>query len=76
MNDATCTDSLWPDTCVTMYPEHESGFLLPQLMGALASESAGPVSNGLCRRRSNGTVLAKAGAFVMRVLIHRASWRM
>lgn len=64
MIDTTCTGSLWPDTSIAIYPEHESGFLLPQLMGALASESASFVSNDLC----HDTLLAKAGVFVMRML--------
>ncbi|ALQ03313.1 MULTISPECIES: hypothetical protein [Pseudomonas] len=68
MIDTTCTGNLRPDTSVATYQEHESGFLLPQLMGALASESAGFVSNDLCQQRAHGTLLAKAGALVMRVL--------
>ncbi|AUO46956.1 hypothetical protein [Pseudomonas ogarae] len=68
MIDTTCTGSLWPDTSIVIYPEHESGFLLPQLMGALAGESAGFVSNDLCQQRAHGTFLAKAGALVVRVL--------
>ncbi|MGO4320489.1 hypothetical protein [Pseudomonas sp. KB_12] len=68
MIDTTCTGNLQPDTSVATYQEHESGFLLPQLMGALASESVGFVSNDLCQQRAHGTLLAKAGAMVMRVL--------
>ncbi|KKA09446.1 hypothetical protein VP02_02705 [Pseudomonas ogarae] len=68
MIDTTCTGSLWPDTSIVIYPEHESGFLLPQLMGALASEFAGFVSNDLCQQRAHGTFLAKTGAFVRQVL--------
>ncbi|CAH0177567.1 hypothetical protein [Pseudomonas brassicacearum] len=64
MIDTPCTGNLRPDTPFAIYPEHESGFLLPQLMGALASESARVVSNDLC----HDTLLAKAGAFVMRLL--------
>lgn len=29
----------WSDTCAMAQTEYEAGFLLPQLMGALASES-------------------------------------
>ncbi|WP_214511793.1 hypothetical protein [Pseudomonas brassicacearum] len=52
MIDTTCTGNLRPDTSVAIYQEHESGFLLPQLMGALASESA------LIRLQCNVWVLA------------------
>ncbi|MGX1175468.1 hypothetical protein [Pseudomonas sp. R151218B TE3479] len=68
MIDVTCTDNPWSDASVATHPEYEGGFLLPQLMGALASESSAPVSNVLCQPRTNGAMLAKASAFVMRVL--------
>lgn len=68
MIDVTCPGNLWPDTSVAIHQEHESGFLLPQLMGALASESAGSVSNDLCQRHTNSALLARAGAFVRQVL--------
>ncbi|KQW41759.1 MULTISPECIES: hypothetical protein [Pseudomonas] len=68
MIDTTCPGNFRPDTSVATYQEHESGFLLPQLMGALASESAGFVSNDLCQQRAHGTFLAKTGAFVRQVL--------
>ena len=48
-----CADSLWPDTSSVTHSEYESGFLLPQLMGALASESAAPGSRYLCQGRAN-----------------------
>ncbi|MBD9465729.1 hypothetical protein [Pseudomonas sp. Pdm06] len=68
MFDVTCTGNPWSDTSVAIHPEYESGFLLPQLMGALASESAAPVSNAMCQPSTSGAMLAKASAFVMRVL--------
>lgn len=68
MNDVTCTGNPWADTAVEIHQEHESGFLLPQLMGALANESVAPVSNDLCQQHTGGVLLAKAGAFVMRAL--------
>ncbi|MCP2073052.1 UNVERIFIED_ORG: hypothetical protein J2Y77_002488 [Pseudomonas lini] len=42
MNDTlhACADSPWPESLNVTHSEYESGFLLPQLMGALASESA------------------------------------
>lgn len=73
MTDTTCTGNPRPNTSVAIYQEHESGFLLPQLMGALASESAGFVSSDLCQQRTHGALLAKAGALVMRVLKVSAS---
>jgi len=68
MIDVTCTGNPWSDTSVAIHQEYEGGFLLPQLMGALASESATPVSNAVCQPSTNGVMLAKVGAFVMRVL--------
>ncbi|MEH6350368.1 hypothetical protein [Pseudomonas sp. 3JA] len=65
MIDVTCTGNPWSDTSVAIHQEYEGGFLLPQLMGALASESSAPVSNVLCQPRTNGAMLAKASAFVM-----------
>lgn len=68
MIDVTCTGNPRSDTSVAIHPEYEVGFLLPQLMGALASESVAPVSNVLCQPSTSGAMLAKASAFVMRVL--------
>lgn len=63
-----CVDSPWPDTSSVTYSEYESGFLLPQLMGALASESAGLATTGVCRWRGSGALFLKMGASLMQAL--------
>ncbi|WP_148057445.1 hypothetical protein [Pseudomonas brassicacearum] len=47
--------SSWPDYSVMSQSEHESGFLLPQLMGALARDS-GFAALKDCSKPSAGSV--------------------
>lgn len=59
MFDAThySHDRTWPDDSVLAHTEFETGFLLPQLMGALASESGFYELTGKPARRDYGAFL-------------------
>jgi hypothetical protein len=64
----TCAGSPWPDTSVLTHREYESGFLLPQLMGALASESGGfDVRHG-SQRSTNGALFSRLRASLKQAL--------
>ncbi len=62
----SCAESLWPETPSMTHREFESGFLLPQLMGALAGESAGLDLRGGCRTKS--TSLRQISVWLMQNL--------
>ncbi|MDB6141344.1 MAG: hypothetical protein JWP80_388 [Pseudomonas sp.] len=49
----TCVGSPWPDASVGTHGEYERGFLLPQLMGALASEIGGIGLREICQWPTN-----------------------
>ncbi|MHC8320731.1 hypothetical protein ACYZT4_08520 [Pseudomonas sp. GB2N2] len=70
MSDIThsCADSSWPDSSFVPHSEYESGFLLPQLMGALATESGGLEMRGACPLRSNKALFLKLWASLMQAL--------
>lgn len=67
----TCAGSPWPDTSVLTHGEYESGFLLPQLMGALASESGGFGLRDESQRPTNGALFLKLRASLKQALALR-----
>ncbi|MDB5996765.1 MAG: hypothetical protein JWP42_3901 [Pseudomonas sp.] len=70
MSDTTqsCAGSPWPEASFVPYGEYESGFLLPQLMGALASEFGGLELSGASQRRSAKPSLLKRCTSLMQAL--------
>ncbi len=48
-----CACSAYPDTSIVRHREYEAGFLLPQIMGALASETSASVMTDRCQPRSD-----------------------
>jgi hypothetical protein len=58
----SCDGNRWLDTPAMADTEYEGGFLLPQLMGALASEfRATPVSHRSSTRQNKTSVLKLCG---------------
>lgn len=64
----SCAGSPWPDTSVMTHGEYESGFLLPQLMGALANEAGGYGLRNLSPRTTNRAVFLKLYASLTQAL--------
>ena len=57
-----------PDNSDVLYREYEAGFLLPQFMGALASETHGSGRIDRCPRRSGEGMFSKFRVFLMQSL--------
>ncbi|MEJ5056835.1 MULTISPECIES: hypothetical protein [unclassified Pseudomonas] len=69
----SCDGNPWLDTPAMTQTEYEGGFLLPQLMGALASESrAAPVMHRSSTHEKKASVL-KLCAPILRALKLRFS---
>lgn len=64
----SCAGSPWPDTSRVIHGEYESGFLLPQLMGALACESAVLGLRDGSPRRTNSAWFFRLRASLMQAL--------
>ncbi|AWY39156.1 hypothetical protein DKY63_04245 [Pseudomonas putida] len=61
----SCDGHLWLDTPAMTTSEFEGGFLLPQLMGALASESiAAPVPLSFNTHQNKTSVLTLSAALL------------
>ncbi|CAI8992634.1 hypothetical protein [Pseudomonas sp. IT-P100] len=61
----SCDGNPWLDTPVMVVTEYEGGFLLPQLMGALASEFiAAPVTYRSGTRQNKASVLERCGSML------------
>ncbi|QVW26113.1 hypothetical protein KJF94_11470 [Pseudomonas hormoni] len=69
----SCDGNPWLDTPAMALTEYEGGFLLPQLMGALASEFiAAPVTHRSSTRQNKASVLKLCGP-ILRALKTRFS---
>lgn len=64
----TCAGSPWPDSSVMTHGEYESGFLLPQLMGALATEYGRYGFKDFPEQPSNGPLIVRLGASLKQLL--------
>jgi len=61
----SCDGNRWLDTPAMADTEYEGGFLLPQLMGALASESrAAPVTHRSSKRQNDTSLLTLRATFL------------
>ncbi|MHC8351080.1 hypothetical protein ACYZT7_17580 [Pseudomonas sp. RT4P38] len=69
----SCDDSLWLDTPAMAHTEYEGGFLLPQLMGALASESRAPAVMHRSNTHQNKASVLELCAPLLRALKLRFS---
>ena len=54
-----CAHSAYPDTSIALHREYEAGFLLPQFMGALASETSGLNLTDRCQQPSGASLFAR-----------------
>ncbi|MHC8407443.1 MULTISPECIES: hypothetical protein [unclassified Pseudomonas] len=63
----SCTDGC-SATSIVLDREHEAGFLLPQFMGALASETMGLTLTNRCQQPTGPGVFARLGASLMQSL--------
>lgn len=66
-----CTRSAYPDTSIVLHREHEAGFLLPQFMGALASETSAQGMTDGCQSRSDKGLLSRLFISVIQRLLSR-----
>lgn len=64
----SCAGCCCPATLIVLDRELEAGFLLPQFMGALASETRGLTLTDRCQERSGPGVFARLGASLMQSL--------
>jgi hypothetical protein len=67
----TCVGSPWPDASVGTHGEYERGFLLPQLMGALANEIGGIGLRDLSQRPTNRALFLTLCVSLTRTLKRR-----
>jgi hypothetical protein len=63
--------SSWPDYSVMSQSEHESGFLLPQLMGALARDSDFSALKSCSRQSASSVLFRKLRTSLKRALTLR-----
>lgn len=64
----SCPGGSYPDTSIVLHREHEAGFLLPQFMGALASEASGFGMTDMCQPRSDEGFFSRLCASLMKSL--------
>lgn len=64
----SCPGGAHPDTSFVLPREYEAGFLLPQFMGALASETSGSGLSDRCQQRSSDGPFARLHASLKRAL--------
>lgn len=64
----SCPGGSCPDTSIVLHREHEAGFLLPQFMGALASETSELGMTDMCQSQSGQGLLPRLCASLMHSL--------
>lgn len=64
----SCPGVSHPDTSMVLHREHEVGFLLPQFMGGLASETSGLGMTDLCQPQSGGGLFSRLCTSLMHSL--------
>lgn len=68
----SCPGDSIPGTSIVLHREHEAGFLLPQFMGALASETSGSGMTDRCQSRSREGLFSRLFASLMQSLKRRS----
>lgn len=68
----SCSGDSYPDTSIVLHCEHEAGFLLPQFMGALASETSGLGMTDRCQPQSGEGLFSRLRAALMHSLKYRS----
>jgi hypothetical protein len=64
----SCPGGSYPDTSIVLHREHEAGFLLPQFMGALASETSGLGMTDMCQPQLGEGLFSRLCASLMHSL--------
>lgn len=64
----SCPDGYFPDNSIVLHREYEAGFLLPQFVGAMASEMSGLSMPDMCQARSGERMFSRLRASLMQSL--------